>query len=156
MVVTVVLGVAAAGAVAAPPGHDHFTSDPYADSLCGGAGTSVDTVVANYTEDGSRTSLNVTTLFTATRSGKSIEIRQTGLRSESVTYNADGSFSVTFANAGQAPGFKLPNGPVIALDVGLGQGVATFDANCDFVSFQLIKHAGQLPAACDAIVAALS
>jgi hypothetical protein len=45
---------------------------------------------------------------------------------------------------------------VPGLGVGFGEGVATFDANGDFVSFQLIKHAGQLPAVCPQIIAALS
>jgi hypothetical protein len=146
----------AAGATAAPPSHDHFVSDPYADGWCGIQGTSVDSVVANYTPDGSRVSLNVKTLFTATASGKSMEIRTTGLEEQSVTVNPDGSSTVLFRNSGQGPGFKLPNGPVLGIDVGFSEGVVTFDANGDFVSFELIKHAGQLPAVCPEIVAALS
>jgi hypothetical protein len=146
----------AAGATAAPPGHDHFVSDPYADGWCGIQGTSVDTVVANYTQDGSRVSLNVVTLFTATASGKQLEIRQTGLRRESETDNPDGSFTIVFTNAGQSPGFKLPNGAEIAVDVGFTEGVATFDANGDFVSFFFVKQVGQLPAACPQITAALT
>jgi hypothetical protein len=150
------LPVSSAGA--AQIGHDHFTSDPYPDNWCGIDGTSVDQVVANYTEDGSRTSLNVTTLFTATTSGKSMEIRQTGLRREGAPIdNGDGTYSVVHTNAGQSPSFKLPNGPVIALDVGLIEGVATFDSTTgDFISFEIVKLAGPRPNACDAIVAALS
>lgn len=146
----------AAAATAAAPGHDHFVSDPYADGWCGIQGTSVDTVVANYTPDGSRVSLNVKTLFTATASGTSMEIRSTGLREQTVTVNPDGTSTVLFTNSGQAPGFKLANGPVLGLDVGFGEGLATLDANGDFVSFELIKHAGQLPAVCPQIIAALS
>lgn len=146
----------AVGATAAPPSHDHFVSDPYADGWCGIQGTSVDTVVANYTTDESRVSLNIRTLFTATASGKSMEIRATGLEEQTVTVNPDGSSTVLFRNSGQDPGFKLPNGPVLGIDVGFGEGLVTFDANGDFVSFQLIKHAGQLPAVCPQIIAALS
>ena len=149
--------MAAAGASAAAIGHDHFTSDPYADQQCGIDGTSIDQVVANYTLDGSRTSLNVRTTFTATASGKSMEIRQTGHRSQSAPVdNGDGTYSVTFTNTGQSPGFKLPNGQVI-VDTGNFQGVATFDSTTgDFLSFEIVKQSGPRPAACDAIVAALS
>jgi hypothetical protein len=154
-VATVALAVAA-GATASPPNHDHFVSDPYVDGWCGIPGTSVDYVVASYTEDLSRVSLNVLTVFTATASGKQLEIRQTGLRRESETDNPDGSFTVLFTNAGQTPGFKLPNGPELAVDVGFAEGVATFDANGNFVSFFFITQHGQLPGACPEIVAALS
>jgi hypothetical protein len=142
---------------AAPIGHDHFTSDPYPDQWCGVAGSSVDQVVANYTLDGSRTSLNVRTTFTATASGKSMEIRQTGVRTQSAPIdNGDGTYSIVFTNAGQSPGFKLPNGVVI-VDTGVLEGVATFDsATDDFLSFEIVKQSGPRPGACDAIVSALS
>jgi hypothetical protein len=151
------LALPAANVGAATIGHDHFTSDPYADNWCGIDGTSVDTVVANYTPDGSRASINVKTIFTATASGKSMEIRQTGLRRESAPVdNGDGTYSVTFTNAGQSPGFKLPSGVVI-VDAGLLIGVATFDSATDeFLSFEILKQSAPRPDACDAIIAALS
>ena len=66
---------------AATIGHDHFTSDPYADSWCGLVGTSVDKVVANYTTvDESRASIDVVTTFTVTATGKQLEIHSTGVR----------------------------------------------------------------------------
>jgi hypothetical protein len=153
----VCLAVATSSAGAAQIGHDHFVSDPYPDNWCGIDGTSVDTVVANYTLDDSRTSLNVKTIFTATLSGKSMEIQQTGLRTSSApTDNGDGTYSVTFTNAGQSPGIKLPTGTVLRA-TGVLVGVATFDsATDDFLSFEIVKQAGPRPAACDAIVAALS
>ena len=142
---------------AAPIGHDHFTSDPYPDNWCGVTGTSVDYVVANYTLDGSRTSLNVQTTFTATASGKSMEIRQTGHRTQSPPVdNGNGTYSITFTNAGQSPAFKLPTGQVI-VDTGFLESVATFDsATDDFISFEIVKQSGPRPPACAAIVAALS
>src|SRR5919108_280127 len=104
----------AAGAGAAQIGHDHFTSDPYADDWCGIDGTSVDHVVANYQLDGPRASINVKTTFTATASGKSMEITQTGMRRGTAPVdNGNGTYSITFTNAGQSPGFRLPNGQVI-------------------------------------------
>lgn len=151
------LALPASNATAAQIGHDHFVSDPYADNWCGIDGTSVDTVVANYTLDGSRTSLNVKTIFTATASGKSMEIQQTGLRSQSAPVdNGDGTYSITGTAAGQSPRFMLPTGQVI-VDTGLLVGVATFDSATDeFLSFEIVKLAGPRPTACDAIVAALS
>jgi hypothetical protein len=159
VVALVVAAVVTAGASAVPPGHDHFTSDPYADMWCGIDGTSVDRVVANYTPlDESRTSLNVTTTFTASASGKSMEIHETGVRKEGPRIdNGDGTYSLVFSNAGQSAGFKLPNGPPIGLDVGLIQFHVTFDAATgDFLSFEVLKVAGQRLPLCDAIVAALS
>jgi hypothetical protein len=149
--------VAASSGAATRIGHDQFTSDPYADNWCGIDGTSLDNVVANYTLDGSRASINVRTIFTATASGKSMEIRDTGLRKQGAPVdNGDGTYSITFTNAGQSPGFRLPDGVVI-VDTGLLEGVATFDSvTGDFISFKIVKLAGPRPDACSAIVKALS
>src|ERR1043166_453415 len=85
---------------AARIGHDHFTSDPYSDNWCGVEGTSVDYVVANSTLDGSRASINVKTIFTATSSEKSMEIPQPGVRKSSPPIdNGDGTYSVVFSLA---------------------------------------------------------
>lgn len=145
-------------AAAATIGHDHFVSDPYADEWCGIPGTSVDRVVANYTEASeARASINVRTTFT-TVTGKTMEIDATGVRKESTPVdNGDGTFTLTFTNAGQSPKFKLPNGPVIGLDVGLIQFDVVFDsATGDFVSFEVAKVAGQRLPLESAICAALS
>lgn len=149
--------VGASSGAAARIGHDHFTSDPYPDNWCGIDGTSVDNVVANYTLDGSRASINVRTIFTAAASGKSMEIHDTGVRKQGAPVdNGDGTYSITFTNAGQSPGFKLPDGVVI-VDTGLLEGVATFDTvTGDFISFGIVKLAGPRPDACNAIVTALS
>jgi hypothetical protein len=140
--------------------HAHFTSEPYGDVWCGIAGTSVDTVVAQYLERDSGASIltvDITTLFTATASGKSMLIRQTGARrTDAPVDNGDGTFTVVFTNTGQSPSFKLPQGPPIALDVGLVEGAATFDAEGEFLSFEVIRERGQRPGACDLIIAALS
>ncbi len=149
----------AAAASAGAIGHDHFTSDPYADSWCGLAGTSVDRVVANYTTaDESRASINVLTTFTVTATGKQLEIRSTGVRLESAPIdNGDGTYSLIFTNAGQSPKFKVPNGPVIGVDVGLIMFDVTFDkATGDFVSFSVVRVAGQRPGLDSQICAALT
>jgi hypothetical protein len=150
------LAVTAGMAAAAPPLHDHFVSDPYPDNWCGIGGTSVDRVVANYTADESRTSLNVTTTFTA-NTGKVMEIRTTGSQRRSAPIdNGDGTYSYIITNAGQSPVFKIPGGPPIGLDVGLVQFRITRDAATDdFVSFEVVKVAGQRPALDDQICAYL-
>src|SRR5262249_43728769 len=122
-------------------------------------GTSVDKIVANFTSaDESRASMNVLTTFTAAATGKVLEIRSTGVRKESSAVdNGDGTFSVIFTNAGQSPKFKVPNGPVVGLDVGLITFNVTFDdATGDFVSFEVLRVNGQRPPLNDEICAALT
>lgn len=150
----VALVLAAPAAAAAPVGHDHFTSDPYPDEWCGLPGTSVDRVVANSTDG--RESINVRTTFTAAN-GKELEIRQTGVRKGGPPIdNGDGTYSEIHTNAGQSPGFKIPNGPVIGNDVGLVTFRVTFDsATGDFVGFEVLKVAGQREPLGDQICAAL-
>ncbi len=90
------------GLAAAPVVHEHahFTSDVYDDQWCGIAGTSVDRVVAQYVERESGASvetLNIATVFTATASGTSMLIRQTGARHAGAPVdNGDGTYSALF------------------------------------------------------------
>ncbi|MFL5955615.1 MAG: hypothetical protein ACJ76I_16065 [Gaiellaceae bacterium] len=159
LAVSVVAFAVTAAAVAGGIGHDHFTSDPYPDSWCGLTGTSVDQVVANYTTaNDSRASINVLTTFTVTATGKSLEIRSTGVRKVGTPIdNGDGTFSLIFTSAGASPMFKLANGPVIGVDVGLIMFDVTFDqATGDFVSFNVVRVAGQRPALDSQICAALA
>jgi len=169
VIASVVVAVAVNAAGAAKPavnGHDHFVSDPYPDEWCGVEGTSVDTVVAHFMERPDGTSLeaiNVTTVFTATDSGKSIIIRETGSRVGSARIdNGDGTYSVISSSRGQSPKFKIVQGPVLGVDVGYVAFRLTFDAATDewlgFVDgFEVLKEAGQRPVVeCDAIVAALT
>ena len=157
------VALAATSAAAAPPvvnGHDHFVSDPYADNWCGIEGTSVDTVVAHFMEranGASLESINITTLFTATESGKSMEVRQTGTRRAGAPIdNGDGTYSILVTNSGQSPRIKIPQGPPIVLDVGLVQFLITFDsATGDFVAFDVLKEAGPRLPGCAAIIAYL-
>jgi len=139
-------------------GHDRFTTDPYPDDWCG-PGTSVSRIVANFTTaDFSRASINVTTVFTSAASGKSLQIHETGVRKESLPVdNGDGTYSLLITNAGQSPKFKVPNGPVVGLDVGLIVFRVTFDsATDDFVSFEVVKVAGQREPLDSEICAALA
>lgn len=158
------LAFTAAAVAGAPVVNEHvnFTSDPYDDNWCGVAGTGVDRVVAHYKEGESGASilnLNVTELFTATESGKSIEIRSTGLRTASAPIdNGDGTYSVIASNRGQSPGIKLPNGPVIVLSVGVVEFLVTFEtATGEFVSFDVLRETGQHPpGGCALIIEALT
>lgn len=141
--------------------HVNFTSDPYADNLCGIPGTAVDDVVAIFTlyEDGASLERgNVLTVFTATATGKSVEIRSAGARQRSAPIdNGDGTYSILVQVTGPSPIFKLPNGPAIVLDVGLVQFRITFDSATDqFLSFEVLRVEGPRPAGCETLVAALS
>jgi hypothetical protein len=99
-------------ASAAQIGHDHFVSDPYADNWCGIDGTSVDDVVANSALDDSRSNINVKTIYTATASGKSMEIFQEGAwRSGPQVDNGDGTYSVTFSNSCSLPPLQAADRP---------------------------------------------
>ena len=93
----------------------------------------------------------------ATASGKSMEIRQTGVRKESARVdNGDGTYSISFTNAGLSPGLKLPTGEVIR-HAGMLEGVITFDSETgEFLSFEITKQSSRKPGACDQIIAALS
>ena len=141
--------------------HVNFTSDLYDDGWCGIAGVSVDRVVVQYSEDVSGAAIeriNVKTLFTATASGKSMEIHQAGARKASAPIdNGDGTYSIILRNTGPSPKFKLPNGPVLVMDVGLVEFRITFDSATDeFLSFEVLRAKGQRPPGCDTIEAALS
>ena len=158
-----VAAVPALGLAAAPIVNEHanFTSDPYDDNWCGIEGIGVDRVVVHYKEDASGASLetvNVTELFTATESGKSMEIRSTGARKSTAPIdNGDGTYSIIATNTGQSPGFKLPKGPPIVIDVGLVEFRLTFDSTTGrFVAFDVLRERGPHPPGCDLIVAALS
>jgi len=148
----------ASSAFAAQIGHDRFVSDPYQDNWCGIDGTSIDDVVANYTLDGARQTLRVKTTFTATASGKSMDILSSGLRvSGAPVDNGDGTYSVTFRTAGPSPKIMLPNGGSPIVDTGIVIGRATFDSATDeFLDFELLKQDGSRPPGCDRIIAAMS
>jgi hypothetical protein len=153
----------ALGLAAAPVINEHFnfTSDPYVQNWCGIEGTSVDRVVGHFKLDASGASIeNIQSksLFTATASGKSMEIHITGLVKVSAPIdNGDGTFTVIVRNMGSRPQFKLPNGPLLVRSGGQGIFGLTFDSSTgEFISFEVIDVKGPHPAGCDIIVAALT
>jgi serine/threonine protein kinase len=87
-----------------------------------------------------------------------LEIRSTGVHKQSALIdNGDGTSSLIFTNAGLSPMFKVPNGPVIGVDVGVVTFDVTFDsATGDFVSFSEVRTAGQRPALDSQICGALT
>ena len=141
--------------------HVNFTSEPFADGICGIDGVSVDRVVATFSADASGATLerlNVRTVFTSSATGKSLEIPSAGARRASAPIdNGDGTFSIVTQSSGPSPIFKLPNGPMVWLGVGLIEFRLTFDqATGDFVSFEATRVSGPREPGCEAIVAALS
>ena len=161
---TIVLmaAVPALGLAAAPIVREHFnfTSDPYDDNWCGIDGTGVDRVVVQYSEDASGASIenvNVTIVFTATSSGKSMEVHiaRVGKTTARVD-NGDGTVTIFATNDG-VQSFKLPNGPMLVRDAGSITFAVTLDAATgDFISFEVVEEHGQFPPGCDQIVAALT
>jgi hypothetical protein len=141
--------------------HFNFTSDPYADNLCGVDVTAVDRVVETYKEDASGAftdNTNITTTFTAAN-GKAVLFHQTG--SQKVTApvdNGDGTITVIFKHSGAGPIVKIPNGPAIAESTGTATFKVILDAvTGDFISFEVLRESRpDQPGACDEIVAYLT
>jgi hypothetical protein len=157
----VALALPASGAARQPVvnQHDNFTSDPYPDDWCGIDGTSIDTVHDQYRQDASGASIenvNVSTVFTATASGKSMTIQtsQTS-RGSAPTANGDGTFTFIVQNAGIGPKFTFADGTHL-LDRGTIGFAITVDANGEFVSFEVLYQHGQRPPGCDTIISELS
>jgi hypothetical protein len=141
--------VPAVGVAAQPvvSGHFNFTSDPYADNICGVDVTAVDRVVETYKHDASGASIdnaNVTTTFTAA-TGRLVEFHHSGvIKQTAATDNGDGTISFVFVISGNAPQIKIPNGPVLAHSTGTATLLVTADAaNPDhFISFQFVRDTG--------------
>ena len=84
-------------------------------------------------------------------------IRQTGARRTSAPVdNGDGTYSVIATNTGQSPAFQLLHGPPIVMGVGLVEFRLTFDAEGEFLSFEVLRERGPRSPGCDLIVAALT
>jgi hypothetical protein len=149
------LGVAAQPVVS---GHFNFTSDPYADNLCGVDVTAVDRVVESYKQDASGASIDnvdITTTFTSA-DGKSVEFHGAGVRKQTAsTDNGDGTVTFVFVVSGNSPQIKIANGPVIGHSAGTTTLLVTADAAHPdhFISFQILRDTGLSKGGCAAIVA---
>lgn len=161
LAVVVALAAPAASVAGQPVLHEHynFTSDPYPDNWCGVDGTSVDTVHDQFKLDASGASIenaNVSTVFTATASGKSMTIQTSQVsKGSALTDNGDGTFTFLVKNAGLGPKFTFADGSHL-IDVGTIGFAITVDGNGEFVSFEVLYQHGQRPAGCATIVTELS
>jgi hypothetical protein len=160
----VALAIPASGAAATVPTveHFHFTTDPYNTSICGIDVIGVDTVSGNFVLFGSGASISGgegTTVLTNPVSGKSITFMNAGVMTESAPIeNGDGTFSVVITGNGLSPKISVLNGPPLdGIDTGSITFLLTFDANGNFVSFDVLSIKGPRPAVgCDLITAALT
>jgi hypothetical protein len=155
----VALAVPAGGLAGRPVDNEHsvFNTGPYADNWCGIDGISVTRGTEQYRQDASGAfidNLNATTVFTATGSGKSMTIQQSGVGTGYWIDNPDGSSTLYGTVSGLGPKFTLPTRRVI-VDTGTTGYEVFFDANGNFAGFAILYHHGPQPGACDAIVEAL-
>jgi hypothetical protein len=136
-----------------------FTSDPYSEGWCGMAGTSVDTMVARFRvgSGGSLENLNMTTVFAASASAKSMEVHIARVgKTEASVDNGNGTETFVQTNTGRQS-FKLPGGPLLVRSAGTITFAITLEVGTgDFMSFEVVEQHGQFPPGCDFIVEALT
>jgi hypothetical protein len=127
--ITLIVGLAAALASALAAGsagaaqpvvndHYRFTSDPYSETWCGQVpGTAVDTVVEHFMQDASGNyidNVHVTTVFTASATGKSILSSASNTTQTSGPIdNGNGTVSFISRITGLVLKFQIPNGPIL-------------------------------------------
>jgi hypothetical protein len=161
--------IASSSAAASPAGEHHSakvtTTNPDADQ-CDIPGTEVETFMANVTDlpNGTRRfEFWDRWIFTSALTRKSIE----SFAAEQMTTNVDpiddgdGTVSLIFHFTGLEQRLKLPNGEVLARDVGPITFTLTLDANGDFVSFTASGEKGPHPlfdsgGYCNVLIPALS
>jgi hypothetical protein len=121
-----------------------FTEGPYASNFCGVPGTQIDSLVVHYMEDatgGFRVNEIFQGVFTATATGKSLELAGSGVASVTATDNGDGTVTFDEQDSGLALKFKVPNGPVLTDADGkplLGAGILTSTATFDTATGDLL------------------
>jgi|SRR5579884_685216 len=145
----------AAAATAGKPvifDHESFVDGPNPSSWCGVVdGTEVTTGTFTFRQDASgafHATQQQTSIFTASATGKSLEVSAAGVDMGAGVDNGDGTMTFTEKQAGLAVTFKVPNGPILKaangkplLGAGVIDDVATFDiATGDLVSFQETVH----------------
>lgn len=130
---------------AAAPIVQHFrevNSGTFSEPVCGIEGTHVATEVDNVQVLGNGTmkdEFRFNDVFTATASGKSLEIVAASPFTSTRTNNADGTITSVFTVKGLGAKLKLPNGRVLAVNAGVLTNVLTYrvnpDGSVDIVSF---------------------
>jgi hypothetical protein len=149
-------------------GHDSGT-DTFSDQLCGIDGTFVSKFVDDvqvFADNTFKDQFLGDTVFTATASGKSVELFSADQASGPIDAIDNGDGTITFVTTfkGLPEFLKIPNGPVLSSDVGTITIYTTFDAATgDFISQTFSGEHGPHPEAdsgftlfCDVIVPALS
>jgi hypothetical protein len=125
--------------------HETFTDGPYPTNFCGVPGTQVDTVIDHYMEDASGGILDneiFNGVFTATATGRSLQLSGSGVSRVNVTDNGDGSVTFAEHDTGLVLQFKIPNGPVLKDADGkplLGAGILSSTATFDIASGDLLS-----------------
>jgi hypothetical protein len=153
-IVVAVVAVAVAVPVVASAGkpvifdHESFVDGPNPDSWCGAVdGTSVFSGTFTFRQDASGAfhgTESTKGVFTASATGKSLELAEASLDMGIGVDNGDGTTTFTEKSAGLVIRFKIPNGPVFKdadgkpiLGAGSASSVATIDnATGDLISLQ--------------------
>jgi hypothetical protein len=153
-----IVAVAAALPAAATAGkpvvfdHESFVDGPNPVTWCDAVdGTGVTTGMFTFRQDASgafHATGNQTSVFTASATGKSLEVSSVGVDMGAGVDNGDGTVTFTEKTAGLAVTYKVPNGPILKdangkplLGAGVIDDVATFDiATGDLISFQETFH----------------
>jgi hypothetical protein len=150
----VIIAVAATLPAAAAAGkpvifdHESFVDGPNPGSWCGVVdGTGVTTGTFTFRQDASgafHATQQQTSVFTASATGKSLEVSAAGVDMGAGVDNGDGTMTFMEKTAGLGVAYKVPNGPILKdangkplLGAGVIDDVATFDiATGDLISFQ--------------------
>lgn len=155
--VVAVVGLAALAIVvptvglAGPPAvneHGTDTEGPYAADFCGVPGTEVDTFGFHFMLNSSGDAFIGTEIFngvfTATATGKSLELSSASTDKGALTDNGDGTATFSEQTTGLVLQFKIPHGPVLKdadgkpiLGAGILNSAVTFDlASGDVISVE--------------------
>jgi hypothetical protein len=128
--------------------HESFVDGPDPGSWCGVVdGTAVTTGTFTFRQDASgafHLTQRQTSVFTASATGKSLEVSAAGIDMGAGVDNGDGTMTFTEKTAGLAVTYQVPNGPILKdsngkplLGAGVIDDVATFNiATGDLISFQ--------------------
>lgn len=132
--------------------HESFVDGPNPGTWCGVVdGTEVTTGTFTFRQDASgafHATQQQTSVFTASATGKSLEVSAAGVDMGAGVDNGDGTMTFTEKFAGLAVTYKIPSGPILKdangkplLGAGVIDDVATFDiATGNLISFQETFH----------------
>jgi hypothetical protein len=128
------------------PDHETFVDGPNPDTWCGVVDGTI-TVTGKFTVRQDASGFHATShergVFTASATGRSLDLFDTGVDMGTAVDNGDGTTTFTERTAGLAVRFQIPNGPVLKdadgkpiLGAGMIDTVVTIDnATGDIVSF---------------------